>query len=79
MLLLGAEILPEMMDKIRRIAEECDLVHGFQLVHSISGGAGGGFGSLLIDHIRQEYSDRMIKSYSIFPSLSMSQVVVNGD
>ncbi|UJR36591.1 hypothetical protein I4U23_029310 [Adineta vaga] len=72
----GAELLPELIEKIRRIAEECDLVHGFQFVHGISGGCGGGLGSLLLDHIRQEYSDRMIKSYSIFPALSMSQVVV---
>lgn len=73
---LGAEILPELLEKIRRMAEECDLVHGFQFVHNVSGGAGGGLGALLIDHIRQEYSDRMIKSYSVFPALSMSQIVV---
>ena len=70
-------MLPEMMELIRKIAEECDLVHGFQFLHSVSGGAGGGFGSLLLDHIRQEYSDRIIKSYSIFPALSLSQVVVD--
>lgn len=73
---LGAEMLPGIMEVIRRVAEECDLVHGFQFLHSVSGGAGGGFGALLIDHIREEYSDRIIKSYSIFPALSMSQVVV---
>ncbi|CAF4335203.1 unnamed protein product [Rotaria sp. Silwood2] len=72
----GVEMLPELMDIIRKIAEECDLVHGFQFLHSISGGVGGGLGSLLIDNIRQEYSDRILKSYSIFPALSMSQVVV---
>lgn len=64
------------MDVVRKVAEECDLVHGFQFVHSISGGAGGGFGSLIIDQIREEYSDRIRASYSIFPALSMSQVVV---
>jgi hypothetical protein len=64
------------MEIIRKIAEECDLVHGFQFIHSVSGGAGGGLGSLVIDHIREEYSDRIIKSYSIFPALSISQVVV---
>ena len=64
------------MEIIRKVAEECDLVHGFQFVHSISGGTGGGFGSLIMDNIRQEYSDRIIKSYSIYPALSMSQVVV---
>jgi len=73
---LGAEMLSDVMEVIRKVAEECDLVHGFQFLHSISGGAGGGFGSLLLDHIRQEYSDRITKSYSIFPALSMSQVVV---
>jgi hypothetical protein len=69
-------MLPEIVEIIRKVAEECDLVHGFQLLHSVSGGAGGGLGSLLMDNIRQEYSDRIIKSYSIFPALTMSQVVV---
>jgi len=46
------------------------------LIHGISGGAGGGFGSLVVDHVRENYSDRIIKSYSIFPALSMSQIVV---
>lgn len=72
----GAEILAELIDLIRKISEECDLVHGFQFLHSIGGGTGGGFGSLIMDHVREDYSDRMIKSYSIFPALSMSQVIV---
>jgi tubulin beta len=73
---LGVELLPESMDTIRKTAEECDLVHGFQFLHSISGGTGGGLGSLLIDRIREEYSDRLIQSYSICPALPLSQVVV---
>lgn len=73
---LGSEILSKSMETIRKVAEECDLVHGFQLIHSISGGAGGGFASLLIDHLREEYPDRIRTSFSIFPALSLSQVVV---
>ncbi|CAF1032027.1 unnamed protein product [Adineta ricciae] len=73
----GAEILPELLEKIRQLAEECDVVHGFQFLHSIRGGCGGGLGSLLLDHIRQEYPDRIIKSYSIVPALSMSQVFID--
>ncbi|CAF1438140.1 unnamed protein product [Adineta steineri] len=72
----GAEMLPELIEIIRKITEECDLVHGFQFVHSVSGGSGGGLGALLIDNIRREYSDQIIKSYSIFPALSMSQIVI---
>ena len=68
--------MPELVEKIRRVAEECDRVHGFQFLHAVSGGCGGGLGSLLLDQTRQEYADRMIKTYSIFPTLSMSQVVV---
>lgn len=76
LMFLGAEISQELMEIIRKVAEECDLVHGFQILHNVSGGTGGGLGSLLIDNIRQDYSDRMLSTYSIFPSLSMSQVVV---
>ena len=69
-------MLPDLLEIIRKVSEECDLVHGFQFLHSISGGAGGGLGSLVMDNIREDYPDRIIKSYSIFPALSMSQVVV---
>ncbi|GMG37979.1 unnamed protein product [Aspergillus oryzae] len=64
----GAELLDEAMDMVRREAEECECLQGFQIVHSLGGGTGGGMGSLLISRLRDEYPDRVIATFSIFPS-----------
>lgn len=49
---------------------------GFQLLHSIGGGTGSGMGSLILKKIRDEYPDRVMTSYSIIPSLKISEIVV---
>lgn len=49
-------------------AEDCDCLQGFQLAHSLGGGTGSGMGTLLISKIREEYPDRIMSSFSVFPS-----------
>jgi len=56
------------LDAARRDAEACDCLQGIQMVHAVGGGSGGGLGSLLLDHMRDEYPDRIIASYCIIPS-----------
>ena len=46
------------MDVVRKEAESCDCLQGFQLTHSLGGGTGSGMGTLLISKIREEYPDR---------------------
>ena len=43
-------------------------VLGFQLTHSLGGGTGSGLGTLLLAKIREEYPDRIMKTYSVIPS-----------
>ena len=61
---------------MRKEAESCDCLQGFQLVHSMGGGTGAGMGTLLISKIREEYPDRVMCSYSVFPSPKVSDTVV---
>ena len=56
--------------------EDCDCLQGFQICHSIGGGTGSGMGTLLVSKLREEYPDRMMVSYPIFPSPKVSDVVV---
>ncbi|XP_046608892.1 tubulin beta-1 chain-like [Neodiprion virginianus] len=72
----GAELADLALDIIRREAESCDLLQGFQLLHSIGGGTGSGMGTLLMKKMREEYPDRVMTSYSIIPSLKISDIVV---
>jgi tubulin beta len=64
------------MDKARKEAEDCDVLQGFQLCHSLGGGTGSGMGTLLISKVREEYPDRIMSTYSVFPSPKVSDVVV---
>lgn len=41
---------------------------GIQIVHSLGGGTGSGFGSLLARHMVEEYPNRILKSYALMPS-----------
>jgi tubulin beta len=52
------------------------LCAGFQVCHSLGGGTGSGMGTLLISKIREEYPDRMMLTFSVFPSPKVSDTVV---
>ncbi|KAL2845897.1 Tubulin/FtsZ [Aspergillus pseudoustus] len=65
-----------LVDVVRREAEACDLLQGFQITHSLGGGTGSGFGTLLIAKVREEFPDRMMASFSVLPSPKVSNVVV---
>ncbi|KAK3866285.1 hypothetical protein Pcinc_028191 [Petrolisthes cinctipes] len=72
----GNELLPPVMDIIRREVENCDQLQGFQLAHSLGGGTGSGLGSLLVNRIREEFPDRIMASFSVVPSPKVSDTVV---
>ena len=64
----GAELVDSVLDVVRKEAEGCDCLQGFQLTHSLGGGTGSGMGTLLISKIREEYPDRIMNTYSVVPS-----------
>ena len=42
----GAELIDSVLDVVRKEAEGCDCLQGFQLCHSLGGGTGAGMGTL---------------------------------
>ncbi|CAJ0926397.1 unnamed protein product, partial [Mesorhabditis belari] len=72
----GAELVDQVMDVIRKEAEGCDCLQGFQLTHSLGGGTGSGMGTLLISKIREEYPDRIMNTFSVVPRQKVSDTVV---
>ncbi|GAA5995185.1 tubulin beta chain [Rhodotorula paludigena] len=72
----GAELVDSVLDVVRKEAEGCDCLQGFQLTHSLGGGTGSGMGTLLISKIREEYPDRMMATFSVVPSPKVSDTVV---
>uniref|UniRef100_A0A2H1VXQ4 Tubulin beta chain n=1 Tax=Spodoptera frugiperda TaxID=7108 RepID=A0A2H1VXQ4_SPOFR len=72
----GAELVDAVMDVIRKEAEGCDCLQGFQLTHSLGGGTGSGMGTLLLSKIREEFPDRIMNTFSVVPSPKVSEVVL---
>ena len=70
----GAELVDSVLDVVRKEAEGCDCLQGFQLTHSLGGGTGSGMGTLLISKIKEEYPDRIMNSYSVVPSPKVDYV-----
>lgn len=72
----GAELVDSVLEVLRKEAESCDCLQGFQVTHSLGGGTGSGMGTLLISKIREEYPDRMMCTFSVVPSPKVSDTVV---
>ncbi|RCN27964.1 Tubulin/FtsZ family, GTPase domain protein, partial [Ancylostoma caninum] len=68
----GAELVDNVLDVVRKEAESCDCLQGFQMTHSLGGGTGSGMGTLLISKIREEYPDRIMNTFSVVPSPKVS-------
>lgn len=72
----GAELVDQILETVRIQAEQCEMLQGFQTLHSLGGGTGSGLGSLLLGKLREEYPDRISSSWSILPSPKVSDTVV---
>lgn len=72
----GAELIDSVLDVVRKEAEGCDCLQGFQIAQSLGGGTGSGMGTLLLSKIREEYPDRMMCTFSVVPSPKVSDTVV---
>jgi tubulin beta len=46
------------------------------ITSALGGGTGSGLGALLLSKIREEYPDRMLATFSVFPSPKVSETVV---
>ncbi|TGZ69667.1 hypothetical protein CRM22_003615 [Opisthorchis felineus] len=72
----GAEMADSVMDVVRKEVEGCDLIQGFQVIHALGGGTGSGMTCLLLEQIKEGWPDRIVNTFSIFPSPKVSDVVV---
>ena len=72
----GAELIDTVLDVVRKEAEGCDCLQGFQLTHSLGGGTGSGMGTLLISKIKEDYPDKINNTFSVVPSPKVSDTVV---
>lgn len=64
------------LDRIRKLADQCSGLQGFLIFHSVAGGTGSGFGSLLLERLSSDYGKRSKLDFCVYPSPHLSTSVV---
>ncbi|KJE96601.1 tubulin alpha-1C chain [Capsaspora owczarzaki ATCC 30864] len=73
---VGKEIIDSVLDKIRRLADNCTGLQGFLVFHSFGGGTGSGFTSLLMERLSHDYGKKSKLEFSVYPAPQVSTAVV---
>jgi len=73
---VGKEIVDTVLDRIRRLADNCNGLQGFLIFHAFGGGTGSGFGSLLLERLSVDYGKKSKIEFGIYPSPQLSTSVV---
>jgi len=71
---IGKEIVDLVLDRIRKLADQCTGLQGFLLFHSFGGGTGSGFTSLLMERLSVDYGKKSKLEFSIYPSPQVWEV-----
>lgn len=73
---VGKEIIDPVLDRIRRLSDNCSCLQGFLIFHSFGGGTGSGFTSLLAERLSEQYSKKSKLEFSVYPAPQVSTSVV---
>uniref|UniRef100_H2ZGV0 Tubulin alpha chain n=2 Tax=Bilateria TaxID=33213 RepID=H2ZGV0_CIOSA len=73
---IGKEIVDLVLDRIRKLADQCTGLQGFLIFHSFGGGTGSGFASLLMERLSVDYGKKSKLEFAIYPSPQVSTAVV---
>ena len=72
----GGQFIDQLMAIVEKSVEKTQSLQGFIITHSIGGGTGSGFGSLIIEKLKEKYPRKKIFTFSVFPSPLISDSVV---
>lgn len=73
---VGKEKVDAVLERIRKLADQCDGLQGFMIFHSVGGGTGSGFASLLLERLSIDYTKKSKLDFCIYPSPQVSTAVV---
>ncbi|CAH0555519.1 unnamed protein product [Brassicogethes aeneus] len=73
---VGKEIIEVVLDRARKLADQCSGLQGFFIFHSFGGGTGAGFTSLLMEKLSNEYGKKSKLQFAIYPAPQISTAVV---
>jgi tubulin alpha len=72
----GKEKIDLVVDRVRKLVDECDGLQGFLLFNSFGGGTGSGFTSLLMERLNSEYKKKSKLELAVYPGPKLSSAIV---
>lgn len=73
---IGRDLIDPVVDRIRKMAEQCNSLQGFFLFHSFGGGTGSGFSALLMDKLCENFAKKCKLEFVVYPAPTISTAVV---
>ena len=73
---VGKELIDKVLDRLRRLTDQCDGLQGFMVFHSFGGGTGSGFTSLLMERLSVDYGKKSKLEFAVYPAPQISTAVV---
>jgi len=73
---VGKELLETTLNTIRKTVDQCESLQGFLIFHSVGGGTGSGFASLLLEHLSNDYPKKAKLDFCVYPSPHVATSVV---
>lgn len=73
---VGKELLEPILERLRKMADQCDGLQGFIFNHSLGGGTGSGLGSLLLEQLSADYGKKAKLEFAVYPAPQVSTSVV---
>lgn len=73
---VGKELIDLTLDRIRKLADQCSGLQGFLIYHSVGGGTGSGFASLLLERLSVDYGKKSKLDFVIWPSPQVASSIV---
>jgi hypothetical protein len=73
---VGKELIDQVLDKIRHVADNCSGLQGFLVFHSFGGGTGSGFGALLMERLSVDYGKKCKLEFCVYPAPQTATSVV---
>ncbi len=73
---IGKEQIDNVMDRVRRLADNCTGLQGFFVFHSFGGGTGSGLGALILERLSTDYGKKSKLEFSVYPAPTLANSVV---
>ncbi|XP_045170348.1 tubulin alpha-1 chain-like [Mercenaria mercenaria] len=73
---VGKELIDDVLDRLRKMTDQCTGLQGFLVFHSFGGGTGSGFTSLLLERLSVDYGKKCKLEFAVYPAPQVATAVV---